>query len=153
MNSEKTLADLIAREVSLLSRIKYTVLLIAGGGMAALVGALWATEPELPLRTHLSFAAIVLVGLGWAGLAGWVLSKRRPLFALDRVIAASIALAASLIFTLGSVWIAQARAAQTALVAVMAIGATTVAASARLLWSAVSRRSQLKQRLDELEDR
>lgn len=151
MNPDKTMADLIARETSLSARIKYIAMLVAGGGIASLVGALWVTESDLPLRTHLSFGAIVLVGLGWAGLAGWVLKNKRPLYALDRVIAASMALTASLIFAVGSVWITLTRATHLALLTVLAAGAMAVVTSASLLWAAIRRRRHLMHRLAEIE--
>jgi hypothetical protein len=41
-----------------------------------------------------AFGAIVVVGLAWTGYGAWVLTRRLPLFALDRVVAAWMALAA-----------------------------------------------------------
>ncbi|GIM95477.1 hypothetical protein [Paractinoplanes toevensis] len=80
--------------LSLRRRLGYLAVLLAGLGGAVLVGALWATEPALPAHTATAFALLTLVGLGWAGYGGWALTRRTPLFARDRVIAAWIALAA-----------------------------------------------------------
>ncbi|MFB9686442.1 hypothetical protein [Amycolatopsis plumensis] len=40
-----------------------------------------------------AFAGLIAVGLAWAAFAGWVLSRRRPLFARDRVLGALAAAA------------------------------------------------------------
>ncbi|WCN05184.1 hypothetical protein [Streptomyces sp. M92] len=53
-----------------------------------------ATEPHaLPPRAQAVFAGLIALGPASAGFAGWVLSRRRPLFAKDRVLSARIALA------------------------------------------------------------
>ncbi len=51
------------------------------------------------------------MGSAWAVFAGWVLSGRRPLFALHRVPAARIALAATVVTTLAGVALAAVRSA------------------------------------------
>ena len=94
MNPEDMI-DRIAGQLSLRRRIATVVALLGGLAVVVVVGLLWATEPGLPPRTHLAFGAIVAGGLAWAIYAGWVLSRRTPLFALDRVIAAWLAMAAT----------------------------------------------------------
>jgi hypothetical protein len=104
--------DVLARlsgPLSLRRRLGYLALTLAGLGGALLVGSLWATEPALPGRTAAAFALLTLVGLGWAGYGGWVLTRRTPLFARDRVVAAWIALAAWLAGGAGVAAIAASR--------------------------------------------
>lgn len=93
MNDEE-LIDRLSGPLSLRRRIVTVVAALGGLVMAVLVGLLWATEPDLPPRTQVAFGAIVVVGLAWVAYGGWALTRRTPLFALDRVIAAWLALAA-----------------------------------------------------------
>lgn len=99
-----TVADiqrLAAQHLSLPSRIGHVLLLVVSLTMAAAIGSLWLTEPSLPVRTHVAFALIVTASLAWAGFAVWVLTERRVLFGLDRVIAARMALGFSLTCAVG----------------------------------------------------
>ncbi|WP_239513818.1 hypothetical protein [Streptosporangium sp. 'caverna'] len=104
--------DMIGRlsgPLSLRSRIGNVVALLGGLGGALFTGLLWATEPALPGRTHLAFGVLVALGLAWAGYGTWALTRRTPLFALDRVIAAWLAVTATGLLTAGTVAIAVAR--------------------------------------------
>lgn len=74
------------------SRVGHALLLVASLTMTSLLGALWATEPTLPVRTHVAFGAMLLIGLAWAGFATWVLARRRVLYGVERVIAARMGL-------------------------------------------------------------
>lgn len=82
-------------ELSLRRRIAYVLVGLAGLGGAVFVGALWLTEPGLAPRTSVVFAVLVLIGLAWAAYAGWALTRRAPLYARDRVIAAWLGLGAT----------------------------------------------------------
>jgi hypothetical protein len=53
------------------------------------------------VRTHVAFALIVSVALAWVVFASWVLARRRVLFGSDRVVAATMGLAFSALFTAG----------------------------------------------------
>jgi hypothetical protein len=88
------LLDRLAGRLSLRRRIATVVAAVGGLAMAALAALLWATEPGLPGRTQVAFAAIVVVGLAWVAYGTWVLTRRTPLFARDRVVAAWLSLAA-----------------------------------------------------------
>jgi hypothetical protein len=90
--------DMIGRLSGPLSpgrRLAAVVALLGGLGGALVAGTLWATEPGLPDATRAAFAVMVAIGLGWCGWAGWVLTRRAPLFARDRVIAGWLGLTAS----------------------------------------------------------
>jgi len=93
----------VARELSLGARLGHTALLVVAASVAALMGELWLTEPSLPLRTHIAFGAIVLIGVSWTAYAWWVLTNRRVLLANQRVIASSLATAFSALFLVGAV--------------------------------------------------
>ncbi|MEO7190337.1 MAG: hypothetical protein ABI051_04720 [Vicinamibacterales bacterium] len=81
---------LAASELSTGSRVGYTVLLVAALTVAVAIGSLWATEPTLPMRTHLGFAVIVAMALTWVLFSAWVLTYRRALLGRDRVLSATI---------------------------------------------------------------
>ena len=87
MNPEDVINQLSTR-LSLPRRIATAVALLGGLAVAAVVGLLWATEPGLPPRTQLAFGALIAGGLAWACYGVWALTRRTPLFALDRLIAA-----------------------------------------------------------------
>nr|BFE57390.1 hypothetical protein GCM10020063_019160 [Dactylosporangium thailandense] len=90
--------DMLARlsgRLSLRRRLAVVAVLLAGAAMSLLTGLLWATEPALPARTQAAFGAMIAVGLAWVAYAVWVLMRRLPLFALDRVVAAWLGLAAT----------------------------------------------------------
>jgi hypothetical protein len=94
VNPEQMINQLSGR-LSLRRRVAIVVAMLGGLTVASVVGLLWATEPALPGRTRVAFGALVVVGLAWAGYGVWVLTRRTPLYALDRVIAAWLALTAT----------------------------------------------------------
>jgi hypothetical protein len=93
---------LAAAELSLPARLGYVALLLAALAVSVAVGSLWLTERALPLRTHVSFALIVGVGLAWVAYAGWVLTRRRVLLAGHRIVAARMAIAFCALFVGGA---------------------------------------------------
>lgn len=76
-------------------RLGAVATLLGGLGGALVAGTLWTTEPGLPGATQAAFAGMVAIGLGWCGWAVWVLTRRTPLFARDRVLAGWLGLAAT----------------------------------------------------------
>jgi hypothetical protein len=90
-----------AAELSPASRVGHTLLLAASLTVATGVGSLWATEPVLPVRTHLAFGVIVGMAMTWAAFAAWVLTRRRVLLGADRVLSATIGLIFSALATAG----------------------------------------------------
>lgn len=141
--------DLISRlsgPLSLRRRVVTTVALLGGLLGAALVGLLWLTEPNLPGRTQLAFGVLVLVGLGWAGYGTWVLTRRTPLFALDRVIAGWLAVVATVLLVVLTVVVAVTRGgvgfAAYAVVALLVAVAVGNLVRARALRAALLRRKR-----------
>ena len=93
----------MARELSLPARLGHTALLVVSASVSALTASLWLTEPALPLRTHIAFGAIVVIGLAWTGFAWWVLANRRVMLANQRVIASWMAVGFTALFLVGAV--------------------------------------------------
>jgi hypothetical protein len=143
----------LAAEVSLRSRMRHAATGLAGGCAAALIAVMWATEPNpLPARTQAAFAGLLAIGLAWAAFAGWVLSRRRPLFARDRVLGARLALAVTTATSVAGTVLAAVRGTAAGALAVALAGAALVAAAGLLLVRAQSRRRELMRLRDALRE-
>jgi hypothetical protein len=143
--SDEEMLARLTRATSWKRRIGAVVALVAGVAGLVFVGLLWATEPgELPGRTRLAFAALMALCLVWTGFGAWVLTRRVPLFALDRVVAAWIALAASVLTTAGGLAVSPLPGV------VLAVGAVPIVVSAVLAVLAHVRRTALIRRKREL---
>ncbi|WP_328989291.1 hypothetical protein OG394_23965 [Kribbella sp. NBC_01245] len=118
--SEQTLARL-AKAASLKWRIVNLALALAAGSMTILVAALWLSEPRLPLRTHLAFGVLVVIGICWTTYAGWRLHRKGRLFVRDRVIAGWLALAFGVLCEGGLLLIGTARLAALPLIGAAAL--------------------------------
>ncbi|MFC4120562.1 hypothetical protein [Nonomuraea zeae] len=130
-------------------RVRALVALLAGLAGTVFVTALWWSEPgALPARTQLAFGLLTVFCLAWACYGGWLLTRRVPLFATDRVIAAWIALVASVTTTGGVAAVAVQRG--TGLGVALAIGGLFVAAALVLAVRAHGRRAALLRRKREL---
>ncbi|MGH8638603.1 MAG: hypothetical protein ACREUZ_15820 [Burkholderiales bacterium] len=101
--SVEAMQRLMAGELSMRTRLGYTALLVISTAMTGVVGALWLTEPSLPLLTQVAFGVMVAIGISWAVFALQVLVRRHVLLARHRVIAARMAVAFSVIFFAGIV--------------------------------------------------
>lgn len=154
MNDEpRTSADeMLERLAPMLGRgrrLRGVGALLVGLTGAAFTTALWATEPApLPDRTRLSFALLILVCLAWTGFGIWTAARRAPLFALDRVVAAWLALAAALLT--GTVTITLAAVRDRGLVLAVALSALLIATAALLTARAHTHRAALLHRKAEL---
>lgn len=147
--SAREMIERLEPALSRARRVRAVTLLLSGLSGTAFVTALWAGEPgPLPGRTRVMFALLAVICLAWAGYGGWLLLRRVPLFATDRVIAAWIALAASLATTAALAVPAVRRG--TGLAPVLAIGGLFVAAALVLAVHAHARRAALLRRAREL---
>ena len=99
---------LAALELSPRARTGYVLLLLAAAAMTAILAALLLTEPDLPLRTSVAFAAMTLIGVSWVVFAGWVLSRKRILLGKQSVVAGRMAVAFTAVFTVGAIAIGYA---------------------------------------------
>jgi hypothetical protein len=101
--SLERLRALAAAELSTTVRIRYAALLLVSLAAAGLVSSLWLTEPDLPARTHLAFAAITGAALFWAAAAARTLMTRRVLLGQHRVVVARLAVGFSAVMVVGAV--------------------------------------------------
>lgn len=136
----------LARELSLPARLGHMALLVVAASVSALTASLWLTEPALPLRTHIAFGAIVVIGLAWTGFAWWVLANRRVMLANQRVIASWMALGFTALFLVGAV-ILRSRIGNGGVVvsaAFLAVACVNVIAARRRFMRLVERRRSLE---------
>lgn len=153
MNEESHLSadEMIVRLSGMMSpwrRVRAVWAVLGGLAGAVLIGSLWATEPApLPGRTQLGFAVIVAFCLAWAVYGVWALRRRTALLAVDRVIAAWLAVAASAVTSALIVTIAVQRGSG---VLAAFVGAVLLAVSGALAVQAHRRRTALLRRRDEL---
>ncbi len=89
--------------LSFRSRAGHLALLLAAGGMGAVIAALLLTEPALPQRALTAFLVLLAISLAWVSYAGWVLAARRTMLANHRVVAGRIAVTATTVFTTGAI--------------------------------------------------
>lgn len=137
-------------ELSSRPRVAHGVLLAAALTMTVIVAALWLTEPDLPLRTRIALGVLTAIGAGWGGYAAWVLTRRRVLFARQRVIAGWLALLFTTVFTVGAFAIGVAGELRAGLAA-GGLGLWLVAVSTLLLTRARRRLAALVDRARALE--
>jgi hypothetical protein len=96
------LRRLTEAELSLPARVGYVALLLVSAGMSAVTASLGLTEPGLPLRTRIAFAAMTAIGLGWVAFATWVLTHKRILYARHRIVAGRMSVTFTSIFLMGA---------------------------------------------------
>lgn len=132
-------------------RLRYLAVLVASLAVTAVVATLWATEPDLPVRTHVAFAAIVAIGTGWVVVTSYILTRRRPLFALDRVLAATVAVVAAATVGTGTAVLSAVRGGWPAALVTGLVALALTATALVLLRRARARRRHLLARRAELE--
>jgi hypothetical protein len=143
--------DMVRRELSAPMRMGYLLMLMITLTGAGLIGTLWLTEPgPLPLRTHVAFGALVVVNAAWAALFGWLLTRRKVLYAVHRVIAGWMAVLFCGIFLIAGLAIALMKMNFTAMIAFGLVGAAQTIIAITILRRARRHRSQLLARRDEL---
>jgi hypothetical protein len=71
--------------------------------MAVVVTSVWITEPTLPARTHVAFATLTVIALGWISHAVWVLTHTAILLVPHQVQAARLSMTACVVFLGGCV--------------------------------------------------
>lgn len=145
-----TLRRITEESLSSQSRIAHVALLLLSLAMTILLVSLLATEPALPTRTQVSFAAMTAIGLAWTVYASWVLRHRRCLLANQRVVAARMALVFSMVFTAGAAWLGFAEG-QPAMRWAASLGAVMAAVAIGILLRAHRHRADLLARRCELE--
>jgi hypothetical protein len=149
-DSMAMIRNLAHNELSVKARLGYVALLLAATGMTVVIGSLWISEIHLPVRTQLAFAVMSVIGASWAALAVWVLTTRRVLFALDRVIAGRMAVTFSGLFAAGAL-VAAIISGRAAAFGAVAAGVVMLLVAARVLVGARRRFTELAARRAELE--
>jgi hypothetical protein len=147
-DTRSRMQHMAATELSLPSRLGYVALLLTSLTMTCIVGALWLTEPALPMRAQLAFAVMIVIGLSWAVFAVWVLTQRRVLFARDGIVAGRMAVTFTAVFVIGALAVARGRSA--AYLAAM-LGMVTLGAALAMLTRAHRRFARLTERREALE--
>lgn len=104
--SVRAMQERLATELSLRSRVLYTLLLLVDLAIGAVVASLWLTEPDLPTRTHIAFGVLLLIAIVWAVVFGWTLARRKVLLAKHRVVTSRIAVFFCAVFTAGALAVA-----------------------------------------------
>jgi hypothetical protein len=89
---------LVRGQLSGRSKILHATVLVAAAAMAIVVTSIWITEPVLPLRTHVAFAVLVAIAVGWITHAVRVLTHTAILLAPHQVQAARLSMAACVLF-------------------------------------------------------
>jgi apolipoprotein N-acyltransferase len=150
MTPEEVLARLDS-PLSLRKRVGHLILAFAGLTGSALISLLWATEPGLPPRTKVAFAVLVVTGLCWTTFGCWVVTRRTPLFAQDRVVAGWLGVGAWAAFTVGAFALTASRhkLEPALLVMVLMLGllaAVNLRAARRARTALMRRRSELTHR-------
>ncbi|AQZ62667.1 unnamed protein product [[Actinomadura] parvosata subsp. kistnae] len=147
--SARELLERLEPSLRVRTRVRAVAALVAGLAGAVFVLGLWWSEPApLPGRTRLAFGLLTAFCLAWACYGGWLVRRRVPLFATDRVIAAWIALAACASVTALIAFVAAQRG--TVPVPALVVGALFVGAALVLVVRAHRRRAALLRRLREL---
>jgi hypothetical protein len=143
--------EMVRRELSTPKRVGYALLGMLTLTAAGLIGTLWWTEPEpLPLRTQVAFGLLMAINVAWSVFCGWVVTRRKVLFAVHSVIAGWMAVAFCSLFLLMGLAIVLARANSAAVITVGVLGFAQLLVATLVLRNAQWRRSALLARRDEL---
>ncbi|HSK24038.1 MAG TPA: hypothetical protein VK906_12715 [Egicoccus sp.] len=142
---------LLEHELARGRRLRAVATLVAALVVTGPLATLWATEPALPTRTHVAFGGLVLIGLTWIGLSGWILATRRPLYARDRVLATGLSVVATVVAGTGSIVLAAIRGTGALAATAAATTVLLVGAAGALHLGARRRRAALLRRRRELE--
>jgi len=153
--SVEAMQRLMAGELSLRARLGYTALLLVSTAVGGAIGALWLTEPALPVRAHAAFAVIVGIAICWIVFAIRVLTQRHVLLARHRVTAARMSVAFSTVMVVGVAAVAYSRgagpgayaAAGVGLVMLAVAGGMLVRANRQVAWL-MTERGRLERELD-----
>ena len=144
--------SLIRGELSTPRRWWYRVLLAGISVWVAALVSLWATEPRpLPLRLHVAFAALTVIGIGWVAVLGWILTRRSCPTAADRLATALMAAVACGMFLAIAVPIALVREGMLQALTLGVVGLFLLGVALILLRRAFLLRAALRAKLAELE--
>ncbi len=136
---------LVARLSSPVPPARWTALLVVSAGGGLFLASMWATEPgPLPIRTQVAFGLCLVISASWSTLAVRALLRRGRLFASQRVIAATMGLVFSGLFTVLGLAVSLAADRTDQAVYVGLSGASAVAIAAVLVARARRARNELE---------
>ena len=145
---------LVRGELTTGRRWFYRAVLVAASVGVAVIVSLWATEPRpLPVRLHVAFGGLTLIGVSWIGMLTWILMRRYCPTALDRIATGWVATMACGLFLVVGVVIALVRNRNGEVVPVAVVGVVLLVFALAMLWRAYAERDRLRKRLAELERR
>jgi hypothetical protein len=150
MESMALIRRLAQDEMSVKARLGYVALLLVASAMTVGLVSLWVTETWLPLRAHLAFGGMVVIGFSWTAFSIWALATRRVLLARDRLIAGRMSVAFTALFLAGAI-AAVVVSGKAAAYSAAATGAVMFAIALRVLWGARQKFRELSARRAELE--
>ena len=150
LSLDAELQHLNERALSLRSRYGHVALLLVALMMCVLLGALLATEPDLPDRTRAALVVMLGIGACWVVYALWVLRHRRPLLANHRVVAGWMAVVFTATFLAGALGMAITAGSATFYAAAVA-GIGMLAVAVLILIQAYRHVARLHARRRELE--
>lgn len=144
---------MVRGRLSVFHRWLYRSLLVFTVVVQTVIISLWLTEPKpLPLRLHLAFASLMIVGLLWITVFSRILQRQLSVSSFDRLMARSISVVACSIFLILGLPIAIMRGSFQACLTISLFGGLFLAIAVYLLLRALATHRRLQQRKDELID-
>jgi hypothetical protein len=150
--STKDVTAMIQGELSSPRRWFYRIVLLAASVGVAIILSLWTTEPkQLPLRLHVAFAGLTVIGMSWIGVMTWILWQRHCPAARDRIATGWVATGACTLFLFTAVPIAVMRQRVGGVMWIALLGVFLLSIAFSMLWKAYSLRAYLRRKMTELE--
>lgn len=141
-------------ELSRAGRVGHVLLSLVASAMTIMIVSLWLTEPALPLRTQIAFAALTGINVAWTAFSLWVLRTKRVMLARHRQVAGRLAVVFASVFTVGcliltfTVKAGAARPAFAMSLVLLAVAAVIWRRAELAYARLVTRRTQLETELD-----
>jgi len=149
---EDDVRRMLRAELSFRTRAAYLAALLLTTTFAIALLSLWLTEPHLPARTHVAFALLVMINMGWSALCAWALAQRKVLYARQGVMAGRLAVLWSAVFVVGAVAAGYASGRAGAGLLAALLGMLLLGAAILMLRRATVRHQQLLLLKQSLED-
>lgn len=138
------LAELTDRTLSRSARYGHLALTVVATVIAACLGYLLLTEPDMPIHLMPAFGVMFAIAAAWAAFGSRVLSRRRPLLANREVIAGGMAVGFSALFTAAAAAIGFLAGGHTLVTGASILGATLTLVAIAVLARALLRRAELR---------
>ncbi|WP_168565131.1 DUF2723 domain-containing protein [Crateriforma spongiae] len=139
---------IVQRELSTQRRTVHRLALLGAIVMTGIVVALWITEHRpLPVRLHVSFAAMSALGVAWIIILGNILLRKNCPTSWDRIATAWAGLAGGIAFAVASTIVCVMRGEPTAAVSLGLASSVFVAIAAMNVRKAYRWQDSLRQRI------